>query len=675
MDLPDASRPLLLASILVGAKKPSGGTRPIAMGEVFCKLAGLYCLSLVRLDIPAILEPIQFALSPGGSESAVHVLQAALELHPDWVVISADITNAFNCRKRSQILASLFNEPSLSPLYRLAHWSYGNPSSLLVMDHGRVLRSFGSLEGVKQGDVLASLLFALSMKDIYASSVADLDCHAVAIMDDSYFIGPPTATFTAFDRFIASLPPTGLSLNYSKSTALLPSGSRRYASLCTSRNISHSSFSIPALGSVLSRERKAVSSWLLEQTSSQHTRLFELLRHPLLPTQHAFSILRSCMVPRMNYWTRVAFPETLSRAVSAFDKMVLATATTILKLPPLSIEAKLQLTLPIRHGGFGLRSMALTSPAAWWSALAQAFRFINRLIPSPDILTDDVPFVKSQYRCHSFFNKYKVPLKGSPVPAVANLFWSIYDHKRAFAGIQRQIMAAIHKSQHLSLKSRFKSPSPDLARIISVSEKSTGLWLTTLPLHPALQIHNSHFSVASRIRLGLPPSDGIKLCSCGSSLVNNPLHFLDCRAFRPLTTARHDRLLHTLARIARSVGIAVVVEPRLGLDDGSRTDANFFLSSCSTHIDVSVVHPSASSFVKSASKPLGLLWVARNSRIDCIFNVPKRMDLASFPLFLSHMELLVLKHGNLFDSSMTKLGQTQSACSMGSPLLTSSFAL
>ena len=53
------------------------------------------------------------------------------------------------------------------------------------------------------------------------------------------------------------------------------------------------------------------------------------------------------------------------------------------------------------------------------------------------------------------------------------------------------------------------------------------------------------------------------------------------------------------------MGIAVVVEPRLGLDDGSRTDANFFLSSCSTHIDVSVVHPSASSFMRSASKPLG----------------------------------------------------------------------
>ena len=68
--LPDACRPLFLSSILVGAKKSSGGIRPIAMGEAFYKLAGLYCLSLVRTDAPGIFEPIQYALSPGGSESA-----------------------------------------------------------------------------------------------------------------------------------------------------------------------------------------------------------------------------------------------------------------------------------------------------------------------------------------------------------------------------------------------------------------------------------------------------------------------------------------------------------------------------------------------------------------------------------------------------------------------------
>ena len=285
--------------------------------------------------------------------------------------------------------------------------------------------------------------------------------------------------------------------------------------------------------------------------------------------------------------------------------MVLNTATSILKLPALSNEAQLQLTLPIRHGGFGLRSMDLVSPAAWWSALAQAFRFINLFLPSLDVLTDDVPFVRSQSLCHSFFSRYHVPLKGSPVPKTPADFWTLYKQDSAVAGTQRLITASLYKTLHANLKSRFKSPSPDLARIVSSSEKSTGLWLTTLPFHPSLSIHDKHFSVASRIRLGLPPVDDLKSCSCGTSLRANPLHFLDCRILRSLTTVRHDRLLHTLAKIARSAGIAVMVEPRLGEDDLKRTDANFYFSSCGTEIDISVVHPSSASFFKLASKPLG----------------------------------------------------------------------
>ena len=98
---------------------------------------------------------------------------------------------------------------------------------------------------------------------------------------------------------------------------------RAFTSLCTSRGISYSSVSIPALGSILSRDRNVISSWLLKQSSDQHTKLFKLLQHPLLPSQHSFSILRSCMVPRMNYWSRVVSPDALLPTVTAFDKMVL----------------------------------------------------------------------------------------------------------------------------------------------------------------------------------------------------------------------------------------------------------------------------------------------------------------------------------------------------------------
>ena len=154
----------------------------------------------------------------------------------------------------------------------------------------------------------------------------------------------------------------------------------------------------------------------------------------------------------------------------------------------------------------------------------------------------------------------------------------------------------------------------------------------TLPFHPSLSIHDKHFSVASRIRLGLPPVDDLKSCSCRTSLRANPLHFLDCRILRSLTTVRHDRLLHTLARIARSAGIAVMVEPRLGKDDLKRTDANFYFSSCGTEIDVSVVHPSSASFFKLACKPLGAAQERENRKNQMYLKRTQNKGSAFYPV-------------------------------------------
>ena len=154
--------------------------------------------------------------------------------------------------------------------------------------------------------------------------------------------------------------------------------------------------------------------------------------------------------------------------------------------------------------------------------------------------------------------------------------------------------------------------------MVSVSQPSSGLWLTTLPFHPSLSIPNSHFSIASRIRLGLIPIDNLTTCSCSASLTNNPLHFLDCRLLRSLVIARHQRIIHTFARISRLIGISVVIEPRIGLDDMSRSDANFFLTSLSAHTDVCVVHPSATSYLKLATKPLGAC-LDREKRKDNLY--------------------------------------------------------
>ena len=95
---------------------------------------------------------------------------------PDAVVLKCDFQNAFNERKREQILSALFRQDLLQPLWRLSHWAYETPSELLVFNNGDVCASLSSEQGVKQGDGLGSLLFSLSMQDLYPSNAKCSAC-------------------------------------------------------------------------------------------------------------------------------------------------------------------------------------------------------------------------------------------------------------------------------------------------------------------------------------------------------------------------------------------------------------------------------------------------------------------------------------------------------------------
>ena len=106
------------------------------------------------------------------------------------------------------------------------------------------------------------------------------------------------------------------------------------------------------------------------------------------------------------------------------------------------------------------------------------------------------------------------------------------------------------------------------------------------------------------MRLGLTPFDDIKQCLCGTPLSTNPLHFLSCSFFRSSIIARHDRLLQVFHKIGNTIGIAVQIEPHLALgDEGTRSDGQFFFPAISAHTDISVVHPSAPSYLNLANRP------------------------------------------------------------------------
>ena len=187
--------------------------------------------------------------------------------------------------------------------------------------------------------------------------------------------------------------------------------------------------------------------------------------------------------------------------------------------------ARSQLSLPVGAGGFGLSSLVIVSPAAWYSALAQSFSSIRPLIPSLNILTDDIPFVKSLNQCITYFNNFSFP-RGTPIRASVAQFWVDYEQKRCSAGAQRLIMAVIYKSRAASIMKQFPRNSTDRARLASVSTPYSGSWLTTTPIDPIFTLPDVHFALSCRLRLGITFFDDIRHCICGASLIQSPAFYV-----------------------------------------------------------------------------------------------------------------------------------------------------
>jgi hypothetical protein len=106
--------PELLDSDGLPLTKPTGGVRPIAIGEAWLRLAAL-CAVHDCSQLGPSLAPLQLGVGiPGGAEGIGYAIRSALDAHPDHVLLSLDCKNAFNSVSRQAIShAAQKHAPSL----------------------------------------------------------------------------------------------------------------------------------------------------------------------------------------------------------------------------------------------------------------------------------------------------------------------------------------------------------------------------------------------------------------------------------------------------------------------------------------------------------------------------------------------------------------------------------
>jgi hypothetical protein len=181
-----------------------------------------------------------------------------------------------------------FSEVRLSPLWRLVHWAYRSPSDLLLVESGELVTTIRSAEGIRQGDVLSSLLFSHTVLPLYSLACSEFpQVSAVAIMDDVEFVGPFSQLFLVLDRLIQHAPEYGLSLQFRKCSMLWPRPAPAPASLssgCLQRGLPVVLGGIPVLGSMVSLDPLFFRDWLLSRVTKAHSRLFDFLGSRDLPS-------------------------------------------------------------------------------------------------------------------------------------------------------------------------------------------------------------------------------------------------------------------------------------------------------------------------------------------------------------------------------------------------------
>jgi hypothetical protein len=596
--LDDRFKEYLLCSRLFGIPKGGDDVRPIAVGEPLYKLAGLVATRRVAGVARDICAPHQKGIAnPGGCESVIHSAQALLK-DGKLIAIAIDFINAFNSRDRAQLLHALFGQQQLSSIHRFAHWAYSAPSPLYVYGKdGTVIATIDSSNGVKQGDPLGSLSFAVSVKDIYAA-VAEVSPNVtvLAILDDVTLIGPPEDVMKAVKRLEELAKAAGLLIQAKKSVCFffsdqqLPSSVEQFL---RDKGIPIEREAGMLLGAPIGRNVEKIGS-LLRNIVAEHESFFTLIKNDRLPVQESMLILRLSGVPRMNYISRCVHPDLTAESTLLFDQQVLDAAKSKLQLPsPVSHSALQQMTSPVKFGGFGLRSSFSTRQFAWWGALAQAAPVLQQVNATPAGIEEVLAVVRD-----------RAPSSHSVLPAEHKTALSFYNSDKTSAVQLQHALTA--ESEAIEFDETFRDLNQESqARLNAASAPWAGAWITAIPLDKSLQLDNSAYRIAARLRLGLFLVDSAPArCRCGQSFVEDPFHGLSCQFMRgSAITRRHNAVTRIVARYIRLAGGYAEVEPQhLFANTNVRPDIDANLGANREILDISVRHPLAVSHLRSAAR-------------------------------------------------------------------------
>lgn len=533
--------PFLYGASLVALKKKDGGLRPIAVGSTYRRLVAKLACGFVKERMASYLQPHQLGFGVKlGCEAAIHATRA-FSLRPEnsnKIIVKLDIQNAFNSIERDVLLGEIReNCPALYPfLYQVYYYD-----SNLYFDNNLI----SSRVGAQQGDPLGPLIFSLGIQKIISNLKSPLN---MWYLDDGTIGGTPDEVRGDLLSLIPQFEKVGLKMNAGKCEFFPcdPTGLTSFSSLSTVlpglKVVNSDSFTL--LGSPIFPS--AVRDSLLLRKSallSAHARLKDISKH------EALVLLKFCFaVPKLTYFLRTVPTWLYSTDVAEFDEALKLSVESILNVDMNKIQWT-QASLPIRHGGLGVRRMCDVGLPAFLASAHGVVSLVTSILPTNGDQVS-IPFAaEAREAWLSLYTETQTP----SLPA-AQRSWDEVGAKKVLERLLEEATGV------------------DLARLKAVSRNESGAWLQALPSpHLGTLLDSDSLRVAAALRLGCNICE-IHACICGSTVETNGHHALSCNRCHG-RFPRHHALNDLIRRALISANVPCVLEPPgLSRSDGKRPD-------------------------------------------------------------------------------------------------------
>ena len=261
-------------------------------------------------------------------------------------------------------------------------------------------------------------------------------------------------------------------------------------------------------------------------------------------------------IPKLLYLLRTS-PCFLSSSLKIYDDELRATVCSSFNFQLAESDPSwTQSTLPVRHGGLGIRSAVQLAPSAFLASAAASSGLAHLILPAnlpanmqpPQLSYVDEALAAWSQGCQ----------EQPPTDAAAH-------HQKTWDTIRVSSIADTLFTDSSNPMHR--------ARFLAASCKESGAWLNALPVTSlGLRMDNATMRISMGLRLGLPLCQSHTCQHCGAEVSQFATHGLSCRK----SVGRHHRhsaVNETIHRALVSAHVPSRLEPSgLYRSDGKRPD-------------------------------------------------------------------------------------------------------